>query len=381
MVNKTVGIITIDDYTNYGNRLQNYALTKLIEREGYNVVNGIRVITKEDWINRTESPLKKKIKQAIPYWFYKHYIYKSPKEKTGLLKSREENFLKFISDYTTLIEPVISATHVQANKILEPLGIDYYIVGSDQVWNPYFGGKEYEFLTFTESTKRYSFAASIGVDNLPENVKGFYKKDLLKFRYLSVREEQAALVIKDLVNREVDVTLDPTLLLEKSEWDKIIKKPSIKIDKQYICAYFLGEVPKAVYSFSEKEGLPIYFLNDINYRELFIIEPREFLYILKNAEFVLTDSFHGTAFSIKFHKEFYVFRRQGNKATNLFSRIESITRRFGLESRVQERVQIENQVPINNWDQIDKELLAEAKTSIRKLINTMEQQDENKAYQ
>ena len=60
MVNKTVGIITIDDYTNYGNRLQNYALTKLIEGEGYKVVNGIRVITKEDWINRTESPLKKR---------------------------------------------------------------------------------------------------------------------------------------------------------------------------------------------------------------------------------------------------------------------------------------------------------------------------------
>ncbi len=372
-MNKTVGIVTIDDYTNYGNRLQNYALTQLMEREGYKVVNGIRVITKEDWINRTENSLKKKIKQAIPYWFYKRYIYKSPKEKTGLLKSREENFLKFISDYTILIEPVISSTHVQAKKKLEPLGIDCFITGSDQVWNPYFGGKDYEFLTFTDSAKKYSFAASIGVDSLPDKVKGYYKKNLQKFRYLSVREEQAALIIKDLVNREADVTLDPTLLLEKSEWDKIIKKPSIKIDKQYICAYFLGEIPKAVYLFSEKEGLPIYFLNDINYRELFIIEPREFLYILKNAEFILTDSFHGTAFSIKFHKEFYVFKRQGDTATNLFSRIESITKRFGLESRVQERVQIEEQAPINHWDQIDKELLAEAETSIRKLINAMEQ--------
>lgn len=371
-MNKTVGIITIDDYTNYGNRLQNYALTKLLEREGYTVVNGIRVITKEDWINRTESSFKKKIKQAIPYWFYKHYIYKSPKEKTGLMKSREENFKRFISDYTLLIEPVITTTHVQANKKLEPLGIDYYITGSDQVWNPYFGGREYEFLTFTENTKKLSFAASIGVDSLPERVKGYYKKNLQKFKYLSVREEQAALVIKDLVNREVDVTLDPTLLLEKGEWDRIIRKPSIKIDKHYICAYFLGEVPQAVYLFSEKKGLPIYFLNDNNYRELFIIEPREFLYILENAEFVLTDSFHGTAFSIKFHKEFYVFKRQGDKATNLFSRIESITKRFGLESRVQDRVQLEEQAPINHWDQIDKELLAEAETSIRKLINAMD---------
>ena len=237
-------------------------------------------------------------------------------------------------------------------------------------------GKEYEFLTFTESAPKYSFAASMGVDSLPENVKEFYKKNLLKFRYLSVREEQAAAIIKDLVNREVDVTLDPTLLLKKSEWDKIIKKPSIKIDKRYICAYFLGEVPNAVYLFSENKGLPIYYLNDINYRELFIIEPREFLYILKNAEFVLTDSFHGIAFSIKFHKEFYAFKRQGDKATNLFSRIESITKRFGLESRVQERVQIEDQTPINHWDQIDKELIAEAETSIRKLINAMEYQAE-----
>ena len=155
MENKTVAIITIDDYTNYGNRLQNYALTKLLQNKGFKVFNGIRILTKEDWINRTNGIIKKTIKRGIPFSIVRKKLY-SPQYKNELKSEREKHFLDFIHSYTTILDPVICANHSRANRVLEQYGIDYYIAGSDQVWNPYYEAKEYEFLTFAPKEKRLS---------------------------------------------------------------------------------------------------------------------------------------------------------------------------------------------------------------------------------
>lgn len=368
---RIVGIVTIDDYTNYGNRLQNYAMTKLLEKEKIRVLNGIRVYTKDDWVSRTRSTHKRCIKRLIPFFIVKNKLYKERIAKNKLIAKRKENFYKFISSYSTIIDPVIVSNHKKAINTLNKYGIDSFIAGSDQVWNPYYEAKEYEFLTFAPKEKRFSFAASMGADSIPENSKWYFKKNLKNMKYISVREERAAEIVKELTGRTADVTLDPTLLLDKTDWEHAAKKPELYIEDKYICTYFLGEVPEAVKAFSKEKGLPIYALNSLDSPELYTLDPAEFLYMIRNASYVLTDSFHAVAFSIKFNKEFYVFDRKQDGVSSMFSRIETITKRFGLENRIQNRDRIVEQEPVSNWNEIEDELVAEKKRSIGKLLKEM----------
>ena len=175
--------------------------------------------------------------------------------------------------------------------------------------------------------------------------------------YLSVREQRAVEIIRELTGRDADLTLDPTLLLESEKWQEAVRKPDIQLDADYICTYFLGEVPDAAGNFAKKKGLKVFPLNDKQVPELFVLDPGEFLYLIKNAAYVLTDSFHAVAFSIKYHKEFYVFNRKQKGAANMFSRIETITKHFGLEKRIQTREEIVEQPPVEHWEAIDRELL------------------------
>lgn len=371
MIQNKVGIVTINNFTNYGNRLQNFALTKLLEKEGIQVINGISVFTKDDWINRTENTIKRFLKRLVPYSRVEDKIYHEPKSPEGLLALRKKRFLAFSYRYTTIEKNIICSSHKQAYAKLKDNGVNYVIAGSDQVWNPYYEAKEYEFLTFAPKEKRLSFAASIGADSIPEGEKWYFKKNLSNLKYISVREERAAEIVKELTGRTADVTLDPTLLLDKTDWECIAKKPEFYIEDKYICTYFLGEVPEAVKAFTKEKGLSIYALNSLNSPELYTLDPAEFLYMIQNASYVLTDSFHAVAFSIKFNKEFYVFDRKQDGVSSMFSRIETITKRFGLENRIQNRDRIVEQEPVSNWNEIEKELIAEKNKSMGKLLEAM----------
>lgn len=374
MINKNdkcVGIVTIDDFLNYGNRLQNYALTRLMEEEGFRVINGIQVYTKECYIIDTRNPLKKFIKWIIPFHFIKKRIVHKRGKSDLLNKKREQRFKYYVNLYSIHIDPIIARNYKIAMKDLSQYEIDYFVTGSDQVWNPYYEGRAYEFLTFAPKQKRLSFAASIGVDDVPPEQKKKYKKYLNKMKYISVREQRATEIIKELTGRDADLTLDPTLLLESEKWQIAVKKPDFALGKKYICTYFLGEVPKAVKAFSKEKGLPIYALNSQDSPDLYTLDPAEFLYMIQNASYVLTDSFHAVAFSIKFNKEFYVFDRKQDGVSSMFSRIETITKRFGLENRIQSRDRIIEQEPISNWNEIENELVAEKKRSMGKLLEAM----------
>ena len=369
---RTIGIVTIDNYTNYGNRLQNFALTRLLELEGVEVVNGVQVYTKEDYVFRSNNLIKTIAKQMIPFFYVRKIITPKPVKNIGLLKIREDRFIDFVHKYTNPIGIVVAPTHRRAAKILHKYGIEYCLTGSDQVWNPFYEGKDYEFLHFFPKNRRLSFAASIGVNDIPDNKVEQYRKSLSEIKYLSVREQRAVEIIKELTGRDADLTLDPTLLLEPEEWQKAIKKPEIALNNQYICTYFLGEVPGAVKTYAKEKEMPIYALNSQDSPELFTLDPAEFLYMIQNASYVLTDSFHAVAFSIKFNKEFYVFDRKQDGVSNMFSRIETITKRFGLGNRIQNRDRIIEQDPISNWNEIEAELVAEKKRSMEKLLEAMD---------
>ena len=372
MAHTTVGIVTITDYKNYGNRLQNYALTKLLEAEGLRTVNLTSVATKEKWRDMSTIRWKWMVKNITPLFFVRKLLSRPPRPGDGLMGERERCFRTFTEGYTTILPPIVENTDRAVCRRLEKLGVAYFIAGSDQVWNPLFQGRDVDFLTFAPPEKRLSFAASIGVDEIPNGQLARYGQLLREMKYLSVREQRAVEIIKELTGRDADLTLDPTLLLEPEEWDKVVKKPGLELDEHYICTYFLGETPEAVQQFAREKGLRIYALNSQESPELFTLDPGEFLYMIKSAAYVLTDSFHAVAFSIKFHKEFYVFCRKQANTRNMFSRIETITKRFGLGNRIQSRDAIVEQPPVTHWETIDREMLTEKAASMQRLLIAME---------
>lgn len=372
MAHTTVGIVTINDYKNYGNRLQNYALTRLLEAEGFHSVNLTSVATKEKWRDMSTIRWKWMVKNLTPLFCVRKLLSQPPRPRDGLMGEREQCFRKFTEGYTTILPPIVENTDRAVRHRLEKLGVSYFIAGSDQVWNPIFQGRDIDFLTFAPPEKRLSFAASIGVDEIPDSQLARYGQLLREMKYLSVREQRAVEIIKELTGRDADLTLDPTLLLEPEEWTKVVKKPVLELDEHYICTYFLGETPEVVQQFAREKGLRIYTLNSQESPELFVLDPGEFLYMIKNAAYVLTDSFHAVAFSIKFHKEFYVFCRKQANTRNMFSRIETITQRFGLGNRIQSRDAIVDQPPVEHWETIDREMLTEKTASMQRLINAME---------
>ena len=369
---KTVGVVTIDDYQNYGNRLQNYALTKLLEAEGLRVINGVRVNTKQDYVICTPDIIKKIAKTLMPFRLLIDRIEFKTAKCSGLLGQREARFMKFVNRYTSILPPIVTSNHREAMKMLNRYGVDFFITGSDQVWNPLFAGCAYQILTFAPKDRCLSFAASFGVDEIPPEKAKYFEKNLSRIKYLSVREQRAVEMIKELTGRDADLTLDPTLLLEPEQWQEAVKKPELDLESNYICTYFLGEASEAVQCFAQEKGLPVYALNSEKCPELFILDPGEFLYMIQHAAYVLTDSFHAVAFAIKFHKEFYVFDRKESGMVNMFSRIETITNRFHLENRIQSRDSIVEEPPVEHWEEIDRELLMEKKRSIERLKFAME---------
>lgn len=370
--NRTVGIVTINDYTNYGNRLQNIAFTIFLENAGYSVINGIQVFTKEAWVYSTSSVFRRLLKHLLPYKLVKGRLYKSRQIIDPLLMIRKERFCQFCSIYLKTIDPIIAATNRQALRVLEKYGIDKYISGSDQVWNPYYEGRAYEFLLFAPKDKRLSYAASFGVDTIPRSQQYYYKRCINDLSYISVREENGAKIVYELTKRDSHISVDPTLLLNSNSWEGIVVSPKFSLPKEYICTYFLGEKPMALSSFAKAKNLEIIELNNRDYEELFTINPGEFLYILKNANYILTDSYHAVVFSIIFRKQFYVFKRKQENTGDMFSRIETITEQLQLEDRIQNREIIIENDHIIDWDLIERKIDNLRNLSVISLMEALE---------
>lgn len=367
-----IGIVTILDFTNYGNRLQNYALDCLLKENGFSTKTGIEYILKSQWVNASTNKYVRIFKKAIPFFLFKQYIAKqrSQKEQSSIMKEREKRFIEFTSKHTDIFPFICAKDYKHLKNIIGESEFDFFIVGSDQVWNPYYRGMDYDFLCFTDKEKRLSFAASFGVNSIPESRVSEYSNRLNEIKCLSVREESALSIVNQLTGRSAELTLDPTLLLSKKAWMDVLKKPTVRLPESFICTYFLGEEPEAVKLFAAEKKLPVFRLNCVEDEELFILDPAEFLYVLNKSSYVLTDSFHAVAFSVKLNKEFYVFHRIQKNVEDMFSRIDTILNLFKIDNRVQAREHILEQKPIDDirWNEIN-EMLDFEKSKAMKMIN------------
>lgn len=311
-----VGICTINDNGNYGNRLQNYAIQEVLKKRGINVET---------------------ISNEINNYGLKYYINNFKTILVRILKLNKHRrlvrFLKFNKN--------IKFANFGIDKLHIPKNInkkyDYFITGSDQVWNPNFNRmSDIDFLTFTTQEKRIAFSASFGISELPENMKEYYKKRLLGIEYLSVREDRGKEIIEELTGRkDVQVLVDPTMLLTAEEWDKVAKKPKqLKTDK-YILNYFLGELSerrkKEIERVAKENNCEVINILDKS-SPFYETGPSEFLYLEKNAFLICTDSFHSSIFAILYDRPLIVFDREDTKA-KMNSRLDTLLKKFKLENR------------------------------------------------
>ena len=282
-------IITLTGNYNYGNRLQNYALQEVLKRkelevETYNNIY-MNPKTQEIKIKNAKMDLKRIIRGI------KSRILKKDKYKVQD-KKRSVKIKDFNDKYI-----------IMSDKKKEELNgaYDYFILGSDQVWNPNFVNDLDINLDSCLNGNIISYAASFGVDKIYNNVYDLYKTSLMKMDYISVREKNGKILAEQLSNKNVKIVLDPTMLLTVQEWENLEEKPEIYDEKKYLLIYCVSKehnkLRKYVNKIAKEKHLNIIDLSDKDSKE-YISGVEEFLFYIHHAEMIFTDSFHACVFSI-----------------------------------------------------------------------------------
>ena len=367
-----VGILTILNVNNYGAELQCCALYRKLQQLGYDaeVINYLFGIHPEhvfDGEKRTVPiPLKQLIKVKLLPVVQNMFCMFHQKNK----RLRNKRFDEFHAKYNHLT----STVYPSVKSLYEAkFNYDVLCIGSDQVWN-YMKGYSLEpfFACFDKNnTKKITYASSIGLSSLSVEAEQVFKKELASFASISVREQQASEILEKLLNRKIDVVLDPTLILNKKEWLEVAKYeicPKEKYLLVYIvtikpCDYVLTLARHIAKQRNLKivricrDAYPEHSGSDVE--EILTAGPSDFVGLFSKAEFVVTNSFHGTVFSINFSKPFYSVIKS-HHSTN--SRLTSILKKLGLEDRI---VPVGSQLPmISDIDFSDPSAKLEAERNL-----------------
>lgn len=324
---RKVGIVSLFNLNNvnYGNRLQAYALNYYL---GNNYTN------LEVYSLLFSNLFEAKYKTAnLNIWKYL-----KNKIRRGYLKLTRQSLLSF--EIGKRMERLNSFCIENISMIKEPLkwedlnetNYDVFIVGSDIIWGQTNGYlNKIAFLDFKNKSefKRIAYAPSFGRDWIPNENVSKLKEYLERFEAVSVRENSSVQMLEDVGVRNVVHVLDPTLLLSASEWHNIEEKPNIEV-KEYIFVYLLGKdksIRAKITSFAKKMGLKIItvpYANgennnaDKNFGDVPLMDCsiQEWIWLIHHAEYIITDSFHGTVFSTIFNKKFLVVMRQFEEDIN-----------------------------------------------------------------
>lgn len=320
---KKIGIITIVDNNNYGNRLQNYATVKIYEKFGY----------------IAETLVLNPRRNSAKYLFRAIRMMIIPiKEKYRLKKSDVLTFKRILRfrEFNKKNHITIKTYPFWNPKVLRKK-YKFFSVGSDQIWNPNLDhGYGIDFLDFAMPSQRITLSPSFGVDHISPEKQKNYVRGLKKFQYLSVREKSGADLIKSLTGQDATVLIDPTMLLSKEEWKQIECKPAnVDVDNSYILEYFLGgkndSTESEISDFAKLHELKRLQTLCKDFPELYCTNPGEFIYLIEHAKVVFTDSFHAVVFSIIFGKPFVIYERKNQK--EMGSRIITLLKKVGLEDR------------------------------------------------
>ena len=340
---KKIGIVTItNDGYNFGNRLQNYALQTVLERMVYNVETLNRPIRENQrlWWKRKKMvlhyflPFRRQIshiKAGNFYFWNKRYI------KWSDIVATDEALPSLVNQY------------------------DYFVAGSDQIWNPKFiwGEDPYMFLQFAKPEQRVAYAPSIGLDEISQENIPQYEDWWRDWKALSCREYTGANIIRKVINKEVPTLIDPTLLLSSDDWGKLTK--GIKTPKRYIFVYMLGEITGEYKEHIDKLSREnqcevVDVMNDIRYAGC---DPSKFVALIQHAERVIADSYHAMVFALLFHRPFTFIDRVG-WGMNMNYRVQTLLDKFGIPIK---RLNAITELPID-WDVFEERLYQERKSAM-----------------
>lgn len=343
---KKIGILTITDYVNYGNRLQNYASQELLKSLGFEVESIVNVPIQEIetglafTISRIKNALKLSPITLITKVIEKYKVRKNLPKYIAGQKAKEKSFREFSEKYMHETNFIVSR-----NNIPVDLGdrYDYVVVGSDQIWNPNIRyGSPVDFLTFVPKNKRIALAPSFGVSSIPEKYVTRYAEWISEMTYLSVREQAGANIIKKLTGKDAEVHVDPTLMLTKEQWLSIAQIGKEKPVEKYLLTYFIGAVSKNRKQFlkelAAKNNLKIVQMASLDDIKRYDASPGEFIDYINSSSIVCTDSFHAVIFSMQLEKPFVVLDREGKSAI-MSSRIDTLLSKFKFESRKLKNIQ------------------------------------------
>lgn len=388
---RKIGIVTLNGGTNFGNKLQNYALQRVIAELGYQAVTLQNHVTEGIGVHRAESPTRRfdlsRYTRAVRSRL--HYKYHLKNSKGGgllwdcafaclhrkkikkTLSERDRVFRAFEAESIKL-DPVPITDLAASNLNSEEYSA--FVAGSDQIWNPYYSfTSAVSFLQFAQGKKRVAYAPSFGVSEVPQALTAQYAEWLLSIPSLSAREEQGVELIRRLTGRTAALVADPTMLLTEARWEEVAKKPGNFPSKDYILTYFLGDVTseywKEIRLIAKRHHCEIVNLLDIKQPQYYAAGPTEFVYYIRNAKYVCTDSFHGTVFAIMMHRPFAIFQRLDEDG-NMQSRFATLLHNVGIEERHSENG-IFHYDDIH-YNDVDKKLESLRQSSIDFLSNALQ---------
>ncbi|HVL62777.1 MAG TPA: polysaccharide pyruvyl transferase family protein [Microbacterium sp.] len=300
MALRTVGIVTINDDTNYGNRLQNFALQEAVRSLGWEP---------ETLTNRPPAWDRALLAPRIMHDI-RHDFSGFARRAGGRLQRETPQAPRSLEPRRSVIR-AFTQTHIDSS----PQGYaempttywgDRYIsaiVGSDQVWNPtYRRAQGVDFLDFVGESHRIAYAASFGVQQVPGFLRSRYRAWLQGIPHLSVRESDGRRLVADLSGREARVVLDPTLLVHRTVWDRLISAQSPIAAAPYAVRFFLGHPSPAqdawVTRHADEAGLEIVDMHALDQEKFADVGPAGFIAAIARAEIVYTDSFHAGIFAL-----------------------------------------------------------------------------------
>lgn len=366
------GIVTFNSAHNYGAVLQVYAMQEYLKSLGLDVdvinyrIKEIDNVYKLYNVRRKDPKLIRGIKKA------KKILKVNLCERWKLEKRK--NFEYFINNVLNTTKPYTTLQEIQKDF----LQYDVLIAGSDQIWNTELtkGFKPAYFLEFgNKDARRISYAASLGNDSIDEKYTLFYKRYLENFDFISVREEAMKDILKDLTDKPITRVIDPTLLLDKEVYDKLKIETRYK-GKDYIYVHYIGNDDKTYEiadQLSRKLGIPVLhnrqkglFENELD--SLFNARPEEFISVIENAKYIVTNSFHTTVFSLIYEKDFITIPHATRPA-----RMQNLLEIAGLSNHLVEDVRIMPKLETLKIDYKDvkRRLLEERKSSIEFLNNAI----------
>lgn len=324
-----IGILTFHTPINYGAVLQVYALQTYLKSKFPEAE--IKVLDFKTQHHIDKYSLFVKFRRNVPLYLYHQSCVLM---KFSALKKRKESFRKFVQEELNLTKRYISEDDLLTNIPQ----MDVYIVGSDQVFHPKSPYLRAYYLDFKKNhSVKVAYAPSFGMSEFTDEIGMKLHKHLMDFDALSCREKDGANFISRITHKSVPTVVDPTFLLTISQWSMMLVPPSH--DDKYIFVYDLNGGKNLIHianKIKQATGYKIicqtqkaHVFYNID-KQLYDTGPREFVGLIKNAEFVVTDSFHGVAFSVFLRKKFLTYIATPKAS----SRIHSLLSSLGLQDRI-----------------------------------------------